>query len=57
MFTARVTQEDLVGLSELVEAGKLTPVIDRTFPLRDVPEAFRYFGTGRVGGKLAITVT
>lgn len=56
MFTARVTQEDLVALAQLAETGKLTPVIDRTFPLTDVPEAFRHFGTGRVGGKVVIRV-
>jgi NADPH:quinone reductase-like Zn-dependent oxidoreductase len=56
MFTARVTPEDLVALSELVEAGKLAPVIDRTYALSEVPDAFRYFGTGSVGGKIVIRV-
>jgi NADPH:quinone reductase-like Zn-dependent oxidoreductase len=56
MLTARVTQEDLGALKELVEAGKLAPVIDRTYALRDVPKAFQYFGTGRVGGKVVIRV-
>jgi NADPH:quinone reductase-like Zn-dependent oxidoreductase len=55
-FTARVQHEDLVALKELVEAGKLSPVLDRAYPLPDVPEAFRYFGTGRVCGKIVISV-
>ena len=56
ILTARARQEDLVTLKELVEAGKLSPVIDRTYPLSAVPEAFRYFATGRVGGKVVITI-
>ncbi len=46
----------LVVLKELIEAGKLTPVIDRTFPLSEVPEAIRYLETGRAQGKIVITV-
>src|ERR1041385_2019512 len=56
MYTARVTKEDLAALSELAEAGKLTPAIDRTYPLAQAPEAFRYFGTGRVAGKVVLRV-
>ena len=56
MLKAKTRQEDLVALKELVEAGKLAPVIDRTYPLSAVPEAFRYFGTGRVGGKVVISI-
>jgi NADPH:quinone reductase-like Zn-dependent oxidoreductase len=46
----------LVVLKELIEAGKITPVIDRTFPLSEVPEAIRYLESGRVRGKVVITV-
>jgi D-arabinose 1-dehydrogenase-like Zn-dependent alcohol dehydrogenase len=46
----------LVVLKELIEARKITPVIDRTFPLSDVPEAIRYLKTGQVRGKVVITV-
>lgn len=53
---ARVNHEDLVALKDLVDAGKLTPVIDRTYPLSEVAEAFRYFGTGRVRGKVVISI-
>jgi NADPH:quinone reductase-like Zn-dependent oxidoreductase len=46
----------LVVLKELIEAGKLTPFIDRTFPLSEVPEAIRYLETGRARGKIVVTV-
>ncbi|WP_437903845.1 NAD(P)-dependent alcohol dehydrogenase [Sorangium sp. So ce327] len=47
---------DLAALGELFQAGKLSPVIDRCFPLSEVPDAFRYFGEGRARGKIVITV-
>ena len=47
---------DLIFLNELFEAGSVVPVIDRRYPLREVPEAFRYFGEGHVQGKVVITV-
>jgi NADPH:quinone reductase-like Zn-dependent oxidoreductase len=43
-------------MNELLEAGKVVPVIDRRFPLSEVAEAFRYFGEGHVRGKVVITV-
>jgi NADPH:quinone reductase-like Zn-dependent oxidoreductase len=46
----------LVVLRELIEAGKVTPVIDRTFPLSDVPEAIRFLESGQARGKLVVTV-
>ena len=49
-------QKDLVALMELCEAGKIVPVIDRRYPLREVPEALRYLGEGRAKGKVVITV-
>ena len=49
-------EEDLEALRELLEAGKVTPVVDRTFPLSEVPEAIRYLRDGRAGGKVVITV-
>ena len=46
----------LAVLKELIEAGKLTPFVDRTFPLSEVPEAVRYLETGQARGKIVITV-
>jgi NADPH:quinone reductase-like Zn-dependent oxidoreductase len=47
---------DLLVLKELIEAGKLTPVIDRTYPLREAPEAIRYLAEGHARGKVVIRV-
>jgi NADPH:quinone reductase-like Zn-dependent oxidoreductase len=47
--------DDLRTLSELVEEGKVTPVVDRTYPLPEAPDALRYLKTGRVRGKLVVT--
>jgi NADPH:quinone reductase-like Zn-dependent oxidoreductase len=55
-FIAKHSNADLLALKELMEAGKLTPIIDRTFPLRDVPEAIRYLGEGHPRAKIVITV-
>ena len=41
---------------ELFEAGKVVPVIDRSYPLSEGAEAFRYFGEGHVQGKIVITM-
>lgn len=49
-------KEDLALLSELIEAGRVTPVIARCYPLSQTPEAFRYLETGHPGGKVVITV-
>jgi len=49
-------KEDLTFLQELVEAGKLKPVIDRSYSLNEVPEAFRYLEAGHVRGKVVISV-
>ena len=46
----------LAVVKELVEAGKITPVIDRTFPLGEVPDAIRYLESGQARGKVVITV-
>jgi NADPH:quinone reductase-like Zn-dependent oxidoreductase len=43
-------------LIELIEAGKITPVVDRTYPLSEVPEAIRYLEEGHARGKLVISV-
>jgi NADPH:quinone reductase-like Zn-dependent oxidoreductase len=49
-------KEDLEALRELLEAGKVMPVVDRTFPLSEVPDAIRYLRDGRAHGKVVITV-
>jgi NADPH:quinone reductase-like Zn-dependent oxidoreductase len=49
--------EDLVFLKELIEAGKVTPVIDRAYPLGETPEAIDHVGEGHARGKIAITVS
>ncbi|MFH5880056.1 zinc-binding dehydrogenase [Arthrobacter sp. NA-172] len=47
---------DLEYLAGLLDAGTLTPIIDRSYPLEQVPDAMRYFDAGRVRGKIAITI-
>jgi NADPH:quinone reductase-like Zn-dependent oxidoreductase len=49
-------QDDLVFLKELLEAGKVVPVIDRRYALDEVAEAFHYIGEGHAQGKVVITV-
>jgi NADPH:quinone reductase-like Zn-dependent oxidoreductase len=55
-FTVKPNKEDLQFLKQLIEAGTLTPVIDRTYPLSEVPEAIRYLEEGHAQGKVVITV-
>jgi NADPH:quinone reductase-like Zn-dependent oxidoreductase len=56
MFMAKVRRDDLVSLKELIEAGKVTPVIDRTYPLSETAAAMRYLEAGHARGKIVITV-
>jgi NADPH:quinone reductase-like Zn-dependent oxidoreductase len=55
-FIAKPNGEDLVVLKELIEAGKVTPVIDTTYPLSEVPDAIRHLEEGHARGKVVITV-
>jgi NADPH:quinone reductase-like Zn-dependent oxidoreductase len=55
-FINKENHEDLIVLKELIETGKVTPVIDRTYPLAEVPEAIRYLEQGHARGKVVITV-
>jgi NADPH:quinone reductase-like Zn-dependent oxidoreductase len=55
-FIASENNDDLIVLKELIEAGKVTPAIDRTYPLSEVPAAIRYTQEGHARGKVVITV-
>ena len=55
-FVALPKNQDLVDLKELIEAGKISPVIDKTYPLSDTPEAFRYLDEEHARGKVVIIV-
>jgi NADPH:quinone reductase-like Zn-dependent oxidoreductase len=56
-FVASENHEDMIVLGELVESGKVTPIIDRTYPLGEVAEAIRYLEEGHARGKLVIRVS
>ena len=56
MISAAANTEDLQFLKELIEAAKVTPVIDRTYALSEIPDAIRYLTAGHARGKLVITV-
>jgi NADPH:quinone reductase-like Zn-dependent oxidoreductase len=55
-FTVKPNKEDLQFLKQLIEAGKLAPVIGKTYPLAEVPEAIGYLENGHARGKVVITV-
>ena len=55
-FLAKNSKEDLMFLKELVEAGRIRPVIDRTYPLSETAAAIRYLEEGHARGKIVITV-
>jgi NADPH:quinone reductase-like Zn-dependent oxidoreductase len=55
-LTSKENKEDLLVLSELIEAGKVSPVIDRTLPLIEAPDAIRYLEKGHPRGKVVIDV-
>jgi NADPH:quinone reductase-like Zn-dependent oxidoreductase len=55
-FLAKPNKDDLRFLKELIEDGKLKPVIDRTYPLSEAPDAIRYLEEGHARGKVVITV-
>jgi NADPH:quinone reductase-like Zn-dependent oxidoreductase len=55
-YITKENHADLLVLKELIESGKVTPVIDRTYPLAAVPEAIRYLQEGHAQGKVIITV-
>ncbi len=56
MFVVRHNKADLAVLKQLVEAGKVAPVIDRHYALSDLPDALRYRGAGHAHGKIVVIV-
>jgi NADPH:quinone reductase-like Zn-dependent oxidoreductase len=55
-LATKIQKEDLVTLSEMIEAGTITPIIDRTYPLIEAPDAIRYLAEGHAAGKIVVTV-
>ncbi len=55
-YRTKTSKQDLIMLGDLVEGGKLMPVIERTYKLSDAPEALRYLGEGHARGKVVIAV-
>lgn len=55
-FIAKLTRADMLVLRELLESGKVTPVVDRCYEMREMAEAFRYLGEGHAKGKIVITM-
>jgi NADPH:quinone reductase-like Zn-dependent oxidoreductase len=55
-FVNKENHEDMIVLKELIESGKVTPIIDRTYPLAEVPDAIRYLEEGHARGKVVISV-
>jgi NADPH:quinone reductase-like Zn-dependent oxidoreductase len=55
-FVAKLNQKDFNFFKELIEAGKLKPVIDRSYPLNQTGEAMKYLGEGQARGKLVIKI-
>lgn len=56
MGVAKVNQEDVEYMGELLAAGKITPVTDRCYPLSEIVEAFRYVEEKHAQGKVIITM-
>jgi NADPH:quinone reductase-like Zn-dependent oxidoreductase len=56
MGLAKPNQEDLVFIGELLESGKIRPVIDKRYPMSQAPEALRYLGEGHARGKVIIII-
>jgi NADPH:quinone reductase-like Zn-dependent oxidoreductase len=56
LYGIKTSKQDLIMLSDLVQAGKLKPVIERTYKLDEAPEALRYLNEGHARGKVVVTV-
>jgi NADPH:quinone reductase-like Zn-dependent oxidoreductase len=55
-FVATMTQEDIEILAKMMKEGKLTPVLDKSYPLAETADAVAYSETGRARGKIIVTV-
>ncbi len=55
-LATKIRKEDLVTLAEMIEAGKITPVIDRTYPLIEASDAVRHLAEGHAAGKIVVTI-
>ena len=55
-FLAQITKDDLTLLGEMAASGRITPVIDRTYPLAEAAEAMRRLESGKACGKVVITM-
>jgi NADPH:quinone reductase-like Zn-dependent oxidoreductase len=55
-FVNKERRADLDAVRELIETGQVTPIVDRTYPLVDVPDALRHLEAGRARGKIAISI-
>ncbi len=55
-FIANINQKDLIFLKELIEAGKVVPVIDKRYPLSEAAEAIRHLEKGHAQGKIVLAV-
>ena len=55
-FISKASGEDLATLAELLEAGTVTPCVERAHPLREAADALRHLGQGHARGKLVVTV-
>jgi NADPH:quinone reductase-like Zn-dependent oxidoreductase len=56
LFLARIRADDLTAMKELIETGKVKPIVDRCFPLEKTADAFRYLHEGHPGGKVVVAV-
>ena len=56
LFIAKLNKENMIALQELLQTGKIRPVIDRQYELNQVPDAFTYMGEGHAQGKIVITI-
>lgn len=56
MLASKERYADLEVLSPLIENGQVTPIVDKTYPLAEVPDAMRHLEAGHARGKIAITI-